>query len=174
MADAKKVEAKSGKPVQSGLSGLQKAVLWGTGVLLLTSVIARIVLASSGDGEVATNMRAAAQSGEDVLAQPKGSFEALLPYVTEGSLFALIGFALGYTTRKIFKIALILIAVAFVGVQIGVYMGWMSVDWNGVVEALNEMVLNLKEDETVTKFVTNRVPSVGALLAGTLVGFRRG
>ena len=174
MADVKKSDPKQAPQKKSGLTGLQRVLLWALAIVLVVSVLARLLLDHGGETELANGMRAAAHAGENAVAQPAGSFEALLPYVTEGSLFGLIGFALGYATRKVFKIGLILIAVAFVGVQVGVHMGWMSVDWNGLTEALNRFVLNLKEDETVTKFLTNRVPSVAALVAGTVVGFQRG
>ena len=43
--------------------------------------------------------------------------ERAIPYLTEGSFFALIGFALGYASRKVVKVGLILLALVFAGLQ---------------------------------------------------------
>jgi uncharacterized membrane protein (Fun14 family) len=74
----------------------------------------------------------------------------------------------------VFKVALLLIAVAFLAVQGLVHFGVLEVGWGGLVDALDRAVLNLQADESVTGFLTRRVPSAGALLAGVVVGFRRG
>jgi uncharacterized membrane protein (Fun14 family) len=104
---------------------------------------------------------------------PEG-IERALPYVTEGSFFGLIGFALGYASRKFVKLGLILLALFFVGLQALVWTGTVSVDWQGVIGKLNALIFNLKENETATQFLTRRVPSAGGLIVGYLFGFRRG
>ncbi len=168
-------------PAQAGLTRVQRAVLIVLSVLLVGSAIARgVMLAQRAPSRSATDTtlapsnylastRSAAQEP-----QSSGVIEDALPYVTEGSLFALIGFALGYTTRKIFKIGLLLLAVAFIAIQALTYAKVASVDWGGLVDWLNRAVLNLKENDTVTQFVTRRIPSTGALVAGAALGFKRG
>ena len=42
----------------------------------------------------------------------EGRIEAWLPYLTEASFFGLIGFAVGYATRKLVRMLLIGIAIA--------------------------------------------------------------
>jgi uncharacterized membrane protein (Fun14 family) len=110
----------------------------------------------------------------DQTAPPPEGIERALPYVTETSFFGLIGFALGYASRKFVKLGLILVALFFVGLQALVWTGSVSVDWHSVVGKLNALVFNLKENETVTQFLTRRIPSAGGLLTGYLFGFRRG
>lgn len=100
--------------------------------------------------------------------------ERFLPYVTEAGFFGLIGFALGYATRKLFKLALLVIAVAFVTVQLLVSTGHVAVDWLGVNSLLNEWIFDLKQHESWSAFLTHRVPSAGTLLLGYVLGFRRG
>lgn len=164
------------------LTGLQRITLTVLAVLLIGSAIARAVLLSRAEPATSTssstlqpsNYLASTRSAPTDSAGKTSAFEDALPFVTEGSLFALIGFALGYTTRKVFKIGLIVLAVAFIAIQALTYAKVASVDWGGLVDWLNKAVLNLKENDTVTQFVTRRVPSTGALVAGAVLGFKRG
>jgi len=170
------------KPVaKPALTRLQKIALALLGVLFLGSVAARAMLLSRTDPPTSNNSSTlqpasylASTRAESSAPATEGTLEAALPYLTEGSLFALLGFALGYTTRKIFKIGLIVIALAFVVLQALSYAKVATVDWGGLVDWLNGAILNLKENETVTQFFTRRIPSTGALIAGVFVGFQRG
>jgi uncharacterized membrane protein (Fun14 family) len=177
MSNAPKKPAASG-----GLSKLQKLLLGALAVLFVGSATARAVLlarrdpptkSSSSTLEPASYL-ASTKSNGAATETGGGALEDALPYVTEGSLFALIGFALGYTTRKIFKIGLIVLAVFFVALQALNYTKVATVDWGGLVDWLNRAVLNLKENETVTQFLTKRIPTTGALLVGVFLGFKRG
>ena len=97
-----------------------------------------------------------------------------LPVVSEASFFGLIGFALGYTSRKVIKLCLIFIAVFFIGIQGLSYAGVLNVDWSRAVRLVNDVVLNLKENRTFLEVLKDRIPSAGALTAGYLLGFKRG
>lgn len=165
-----------------GLSRLQRTLLIALALLFVVSATTRALLLarqdpptqrSSSTLEPASYL-ASTKSESSAPKTESGALEDALPYVTEGSLFALIGFALGYTTRKIFKIGLIVLAVFFVAVQALSYAKVATVDWGGLIDWLNRAILNLKENETVTQFVTRRIPSTGALLLGVLIGFKRG
>ena len=105
--------------------------------------------------------------------EPTG-LEKSIPYLTEGSFFALIGFALGYASRKVVKVGLILLALLFVGLQGLSYLEVIQIDWHRAIEVLNNLILNLNENATVTEVLKDRLPTVGALGAGYLLGFRRG
>lgn len=167
-----------------GMSRLQKLALWSLVVLLIASVAARAAFlstkpASSGGSSSAVEPSSylASTKGDSAAAahdEQAGALEKALPYVTEGSLFGLIGFALGYATRKVFKLGLLLIALAFVAIQALTYFDLVNVEWGPVVVWINKALLNLKENESFTQFLTKRVPSVGALLAGYVFGFQRG
>lgn len=97
-----------------------------------------------------------------------------LPYVAEGSFFGLIGFALGYATRKFVKLGLILVAIFFVCLQALVWTGTVSVDWDGLLGKLDALLFNLEQNETMQQFWTHRIPSGGGMLLGYLIGFQRG
>ena len=101
-------------------------------------------------------------------------WQSILPVVTEASLFGLIGFALGYTTRKVFKLALIGVALAFVVVQVLVARGTIAVDWTGVTSSIQGFVLNLQPDVPIVEFLRTRIPTAIAFVACWFVGFRRG
>lgn len=168
---------------QGGMNGLQRFALWGLIVLLVGSVAARAAFLGTRTGAspastlnpagfvASVESPADEQQGHEGV---PGAIETALPYLTEGSLFALIGFALGYASRKVFKLGLLLIAVGFVGLQVLVHYGLLEVEWSRVTQWLNDALLNLKESESVSRFLTNRVPSALALLAGWFLGFQRG
>jgi len=100
--------------------------------------------------------------------------ETLLPYVTEGSFFALIGFALGYASKKVLKLGLIVLAVFFVALQGLSYLEVITIDWKRAIDVVNDLILNLNENQTILDFVKDRVPTLGGFGAGYLLGFRRG
>ena len=158
-----------------GLSGLQKGLIVLLVLALLGSVAGRWYFArgqSSGSGTPGVGNSLV--EGGTAPEEPPSGAERALPYVTEGSLFGLIGFALGYASRKFVKIGLIVLALFFVGLQALVWTGSVSVDWGGLAGKLNALVFNLKENESVLQFITRRIPSGASLLAGYALGFQRG
>ncbi len=162
---------------KAGLGVLQKAFLGLAAVALVGSVGYRVWSASRhGDAADIGSMHAASfVGGADSPHVSSGDgLERYLPYLTEASLFGIIGFALGYASRKVFKLALLVIAVLFIGVQLLVSTGHVSIDWLGVNSKINEWIFNIKQNESITSFLTNRVPSAGSLLVGYVLGFKRG
>ena len=163
-----------------GLSGLQKILLGSAGVVLAGSVAARAVLAGekeppggSAPPPGASGLVAPGAGTTSDAAEP-GALEAALPYLTEGSFFALMGFAVGYATRKLVRLLLILVAVFFVGVQLLSSQGILEMDWQAALGWVNDLILNLKENQTFTELLKDKVPTTGAFFAGLLVGFKRG
>lgn len=167
-----------------GMTKLQKLALVGLVVLLIGSVAARAAFLSSkpppasgaGSALEPSSYLASTKDSSSAAAhdEQSGVLENALPYVTEASLFGLIGFALGFATRKVFKVALLLIALAFIAIQALTYFDVLVIEWGPVVGWINEAILNLKGSGSITQFLTKRVPSVGALLIGCLLGFKRG
>ncbi len=102
------------------------------------------------------------------------ALETALPYLSEGSFFALIGFALGYTSKKLIKLMLIFLAIFFIGIQALSYSGVLEVDWSKAIDLANNLILNLKENETITEVLKDKLPTAGALIAGYWLGFRKG
>jgi len=97
-----------------------------------------------------------------------------LPYLTEASFFALIGFALGYTSRKIVKLGLILLAVIFVVLQGLAFAGVIEIDWQQALDWANKLILNVRENEALSQVVKHRIPSAGAFGGGWLLGMKSG
>lgn len=167
-----------------GMSGHHKAVLVVICLVLLGSIAARAWTARDGGGDGGGGGSGAPAGASSFLQgssgsraapdEPEGPVEQALPAVTEASFFALIGFALGYTTKKLVKLGLLLVALAFVVVQLLVHFGVLEVDWNALTEKLNRLVLNVREDGSVQELLTDRIPTAGGLGAGWLLGLRRG
>lgn len=158
-----------------GLSSLQIGLL----VVLLLALVGSVgwrfyaQRKSAAAGGVPVGARGLVE-GADGKAPEATPLERSLPYVTEGSFFGLIGFALGYASRKFVKVGLILVALFFLVLQALVWTGTVSVDWSGLIGKLNALIFNLQENETMTQFLTRRIPSGGGMLAGYLIGFQRG
>lgn len=109
----------------------------------------------------------------DEPSEPEGAAKAL-PYVTEGSFFGIIGFALGFATRKVVKLFLLLIGGLFVLVQGLSYLQVVTVDWSRAVDLTNDLVLNLKHNQSIGEVLKDRIPTAGALVAGFALGYRKG
>jgi uncharacterized membrane protein (Fun14 family) len=162
---------------ERGMPAFQKAVLVLLALILVASVAARMLVGQPSQPASSPTPDGARSFATENAAQdppPAEGWQAILPVITEASLFGLIGFALGYTSRKALKLLLILIAVAFVVVQILVARGDLTVDWGGVVRGAQGWILNLQADVPITEFLKDRIPTVVAFVACWLVGFRRG
>lgn len=181
-------------PKKKGLSGFQKTILYALVLLFAGSLVARAALGGGASESGSDSGRTALAPGSDEAGgkgflpgldealggsaespAESGSIEALLPVFTEASFFGLIGFALGYASRKILKLGLIFLAVFFVGVQGLVHAEIIQeVDWPKAIDYVNNFVLNLKENNTFSDWLTDRVPTAGSLIGGYLFGLRRG
>jgi uncharacterized membrane protein (Fun14 family) len=182
--------ARSAKPP---MSPLKKAALVGIVLVLVLSVVGRAFFSDGGSGGGASQSGGGKASvapssvggagfvpggqggatGAEA-SEPEGEVAKALPYVTEGSFFALIGFALGYASRKLVKVGLVFLAIFFVGLQVLAYMDVVNVDWGRGVEVVNEFVLNIQEGDSIKKILTDKLPTAGGLAAGYFLGFRKG
>ncbi|MFT7617386.1 MAG: putative membrane protein (Fun14 family) [Planctomycetota bacterium] len=97
-----------------------------------------------------------------------------LPFVTEASFFGLLGFALGYFSKKVVKLMMIFIAILFIAMQVFSYIEVVQIDWQKLIDVVNGMILNLKENDSISAVLKDRIPTAGALVAGYFVGFRKG
>ncbi|MBI1381610.1 MAG: hypothetical protein GC161_11050 [Planctomycetaceae bacterium] len=145
-------------------------------VVLLGSVALRAFAGEKAQPADPATLGAASLTAGGTAAEPETSDKlfAALPYLTEGSFFALIGFALGYASKKVVKVGLIVVALVFVALQGLVWADVAQVDWGAAVEKLNTLIFNVREDTSVGEWLRARVPSLGGLLAGYVLGFRRG
>lgn len=120
----------------------------------------------SGDGDE--------RSDSDSQTETESVARDTLPIVSEASFFGLIGFALGYTSRKLVKIGFVVIALAFVGLQALSFSGVVTIDWQRLIDIVNAFVLNINQNDSIGQILKDRIPSVGALVGGYFLGFRKG
>ena len=168
---------------QAGLTAAQKVAVGALSGVLTLSVGARALLGSGGPPPASTGgtnpegaMGLVAPAGQAPPAEqaPPGALEEMLPYFSEASFFGLIGFAVGYAGRKFVKLAMILLAVFFVLLQVMIYSDVATVDWGRVIDLVNTLILNLKENQTLSAILLDKVPTTGAFVGGVVLGFRKG
>lgn len=181
--DRKRTPEDSAAP--RGMTPFKKGVLVLLALLFLGSVAVRAFVVGEKDGATTSTGETGLRpqgflpgqgpgAGTAAAEEEPGAIEGWLPLLTEGSFFALIGFALGYATRKIVKVLLIFVAIFFIGIQALAYADVMTVDWGKALELINRLVLNLREDQPITEVLIAKVPTAGSLIAGYFLGFRRG
>ena len=101
------------------------------------------------------------------------------------SLSFVAGCVTGYASKIATKLVAFSLGIAFIGLQLAQYQGWISIDWSDVEEVLvqkidqnNDGKLTTKDLDViwkrVKKVMTNRVPKSTAFLTGFLLGFYRG
>ena len=100
--------------------------------------------------------------------------ETILPYVTEASLFGLLGFAVGYTSRKLLRWAVVLLGIGFVVLLVLAAQGKADVNVSQVVKTIDQWILNAHWDVSLPEFVKHRVPTVVMFAIGWFVGLRKG
>jgi uncharacterized membrane protein (Fun14 family) len=164
------------------LNGLQRGVVGVTSAVLLASVAARVWFHyRPGVTEAVENVADAGEAylrdaGQATLPPPPDSsaLETALPYLTEGSAAGLLGFAVGYATRKVVRVLLVLVGVLVVGLQLLSSQGIVDVDWGAALGLVNDAVLDVSGDRTLGETLRDRLPPTGAFAGGLFVGFRRG
>jgi len=110
--------------------------------------------------------------GEAEMTAPT-SLESLLPYLTEGSLFLLVGFGLGALTRMLIKGILIVLVLFAAGMMFLETKDFVTVEWGPMLDWVRMSVLNLSANESVADFLTTKLPSMGTLGVGYFIGLRR-
>ena len=166
-----------GAPPKPALTPYQRAFLGALLLLLLASVVMR-VLGHAGraepSGAPTPYANAVVQgTGEETVEEPEGP-QRFLPYLTGGSLFGLLGFALGWLSRKFLILVLISVALLALLVQALASTGLVDVDGQAVLSAPFRLLSNLSESEALGASSTVRAVSLTALLVGWMFGFRRG
>ncbi|MBL8693365.1 MAG: hypothetical protein JNJ88_04635 [Planctomycetes bacterium] len=160
-----------------GMSPIRKLVLSAIVLIFVGSILLRFSLGSDAPqggpaGSTGLAPSSAAPSGSEGGA---GSRVAeFLPYFTEGSFCALIGFALGFASRKVVKVGLVLLGLFSAAVFGLSAADVVQVDWSKATELMNGLILNLREAAGWADSAVQHLPSAGAFLGGYLFGYRRG
>jgi uncharacterized membrane protein (Fun14 family) len=159
------------------MPAFQKAVLVAIVLVLVVSVAVRMLIvdpSSTAANPMPAGARSFATQAAATHPEDAAWWQSFLPAVTEASLFGLIGFAMGHSTRQVFRFALLLIAAGFVVVQIFVARGTIEFEWGPIVRGIQAWILNLRPDVPVLEFLKTRVPTALTFAACWFVGFRRG
>jgi uncharacterized membrane protein (Fun14 family) len=87
------------------------------------------------------------------------------------------GVIVGYTAKKLTKLAAILLALVFILIQVLAYQGWIQVEWTAVEQSAKGVWV---DDAGVTladrawAILTANLPFGGAFVAGFALGFKLG
>lgn len=89
----------------------------------------------------------------------------------------LVGAVVGYASKKITKLAALLLGLLFILVQVMVFMGWIAVDWVAV-QTFAEAAWTNPQGHTLAErawhILTANLPFGGGFVAGFLIGFKIG
>lgn len=87
------------------------------------------------------------------------------------------GVVVGYTAKKLTKLAAILLALVFILIQVLAYQGWIQVEWSAVEESAKGV---WTDESGVTlmdrawEILTANLPFGGAFVVGFTLGFKLG
>jgi len=160
-----------------GMSPIRKLVLAAIVLIFVGSILLRFSMGSGSSQGGPAGSSGLVPSGLAPGASQEGASARVaefLPYFTEGSFCALIGFALGFTSKKVVKVGLVLLglfAAAVFGLSAA---GVVQVDWSKATELMNGLILNLREAAGWADSAIQHLPSAGGFLGGYLFGYRRG
>lgn len=94
--------------------------------------------------------------------------------IAELGFGGLIGWSVGFFSKKSLKIAAIIIAIAFIGIQAMVYLGYISTpDWERMGSDAGR-VINRDLFDSIWDILTASLPFGGGFTAGFILGFKMG
>lgn len=87
----------------------------------------------------------------------------------------LSGVAVGFISKKISKILVFFIALAFILVQLAIYNGYIQIDWLSWKDTALDAVKNTKLPTTSIKnIILRNIPFSLAAVVGFIFGFKKG
>lgn len=101
--------------------------------------------------------------------------EGLLFALKSGGIGLLSGIVIGYISKKISKIVVLFIALAFILLQVAVYNGYIQIDWLSWKDTAFEVVKQTKLPTISFKDIIMRnIPFSAAAIIGFIFGFKKG
>ena len=94
-----------------------------------------------------------------------GDLDEILPFIAEGGISLLLGILMGTVSRKILRMAILVLVVIFVGLQVLAYKQILVMDWPVVQEAFN-----ITPDGDLEQILREKVPVGGTFLLGYFIG----
>lgn len=87
----------------------------------------------------------------------------------------LSGVAVGFISKKISKILVFFIALAFILVQVAIYNGYIQIDWLSWKDTALEAVKNTKlPTASIKDIILRNIPFSVAAVVGFIFGFKKG
>lgn len=101
--------------------------------------------------------------------------EGILFALKSGGIGLLSGVAVGFISKKISKIMVFFIALAFILLQVAIYNGYINIDWLSWKDTAVEVVKQTKlPTASIQDIVLRNIPFSIAALVGFLFGFKKG
>ncbi len=161
------------------LTRVQISCLLGAGVLML---LGGLLWAMTGRADTPADTETHAIPGVQSLTDvPEGEpppedtlLDDLSPAVFRLGFSFVVGFAIAYAARTFLRISLVAAGV-FLLMLLGLeYAGIISVNWDTMQDHYQSLLASARESlGSFRTFITGRLPSAGAALAGLVVGFRK-
>jgi len=98
--------------------------------------------------------------------------EAFAPILFQLSIGGIGGFFIGYTIRKVVKVALILGIVVF-SLMFLVYTNVIGVDYSGLVKMISNFINSINPALGLLAPLMAHLPFVGSLIVGIIIGFKK-
>ncbi len=86
----------------------------------------------------------------------------------------LAGLVVGYTAKKLTKLAALLLGALFIALQLLVYFGFVTVDWGAVEEAAKPALADETLRNQAWEVLTGNLPFAGGFGVGFAIGFKGG
>jgi uncharacterized membrane protein (Fun14 family) len=101
--------------------------------------------------------------------------EAILFILKSGGIGLLSGVAVGFISKKLSKILVFFIALAFILLQVAIYNGYLNVDWLSWKDTAVEVVKQTKlPTSSIKDIILRNIPFSIAALVGFVFGFKKG
>ena len=101
--------------------------------------------------------------------------EVILFALKSGGIGLLSGVAVGFISKKISKIMVFFIALAFILLQVAIYNGYINVDWLSWKDTAVEVVKQTKlPTASFQDIILRNIPFSIAALIGFVFGFKKG
>ena len=85
----------------------------------------------------------------------------------------LAGWAVGFTLKKVAKLAALVLGVGFISIQYLAYNSYITIDWERIKNTVPDEKLE-QSANSLMSMLTYNLPFAGAFLVGFWMGFRKG
>jgi len=85
----------------------------------------------------------------------------------------LAGWAVGFTLKKVAKLAALVLGVGFISIQYLAYNSYITIDWERIKKTVPDEKLE-QSANSLMSMLTYNLPFAGAFLVGFWMGFRKG